>query len=218
MPTLPLAEFVTVWTLLALNIMTPGPNVLNTIVLAIGSGRGAGMGSAMGVGLGIGLWCLGTSLGLAAVFNTFPLLKPVMTVVSVGLLLWFGSRFARQGLHGLAARRTNPDWTPTGKSGVTLRGAFARSMAINASNPKALTTWLAVLSIFPIARATSADIALLCAGACTLSFSIHSIYALAFSTPIAARAYLRAAPVINICVAVFFTGFGLMLLRGVIAG
>ena len=150
MPTLPLAEFVTVWTLLALNIMTPGPNVLNTIVLAIGSGRGAGMGSAMGVGLGIGLWCLGTSLGLAAVFNTFPLLKPVMTVVAVGLLLWFASRYARQGLHGLAARRTNPDWTPTGKSGVTLRGAFARSMAINASNPKALTTWLAVLSISPL--------------------------------------------------------------------
>jgi threonine/homoserine/homoserine lactone efflux protein len=212
---LPLSDFVTVWTILALNIMTPGPNVLNTIVSAIGSGRAAGMGSAIGVGIGIGLWCLGTSLGLSALFVAVPALKPAMTLVAVGLLLWFASRYARQGIEGLRARG---NWQPQGRKGVTLRGAFVRSMAINASNPKALTTWLAVLSIFPIARAGAGDIALLCAGACALSFSIHTIYALLFSTPIAARGYLRAAPVINIAVALFFTGFGLKLAQDTLFG
>jgi threonine/homoserine/homoserine lactone efflux protein len=217
-PHLPWADFLTVWTILAFNIMTPGPNVLNTIVLAIGSGRAAGMGSAMGVGLGIGFWCLGTSLGLATLFAAFPVVKPVMTVVAVGLLLWFASRYARQGIDGLLALRSAEGWRPRGQEGVTMRGAFARSMAINASNPKALTTWIAVLSIFPVARAGAGDIALLCLGACALSFSIHSIYALAFSTPVAARSYLRAAPFINLGVAIFFTGFGLVLLHGALTG
>jgi len=211
---LPLSDFVTVWTLLLMNILTPGPNVLNTIVSAIGSGRAAGMGSAIGVGLGIGLWCLGTSLGLAALFAAIPALKPVMTLLAVGLLLWFASRYARRGIEGLRARG---DWKPQGRSGLTLGGAFVRAMAINASNPKALTTWLAVLSIFPIARAGAADIALLCAGACAMSFTIHTGYALAFSTPVAARAYLRAAPIINLCVATFFTGFGIKLAYDVLA-
>jgi threonine/homoserine/homoserine lactone efflux protein len=101
-----------------------------------------------------------------------------------------------------------------GKAGVGVGGAFLRSLSVNASNPKALTTWVAVLAMFPVARATAADIALLCAGACALSLSIHAGYALAFSTPVAARAYLRAAPVVNAAVAAFFVIFAMRLLFG----
>ena len=53
--TLPLADFLTVWTFLAVNILSPGPNVLNTISAAMSSGRPAGLGSALGVGVGLGL-------------------------------------------------------------------------------------------------------------------------------------------------------------------
>lgn len=85
--TLPLSAFLTVWAFLAVNILSPGPNVINTIASAMGSGRAAGMGSAVGVGLGIGGWCLSMSLGMASLFALWPQAQTALTVVATGLLL-----------------------------------------------------------------------------------------------------------------------------------
>ena len=203
----PASLFLTTWAFVGMNILTPGPNVLNTIALAIGSGRRAGFGAALGVGLGIGMWCLGMSLGLSVAFQHLPWLRPAMTLVACGLLVWFASRYLRNARAGWLARGQPGTAALQGRAGVGMRGAFWRSLSVNASNPKALTTWVAVLAIFPVAQASGADIALLCLGSCLMSFLIHSIYAVAFSTPVAARAYLRAAPAINAGVALFFLAF-----------
>jgi len=202
--TLPWAEFLTVWTILALNIASPGPNVLNTIATAMGSGRAAGMGAALGVGLGIGVWCLGMALGMAAVFVVLPLARGLLTALAIALLLWFAARYLRtawagyrrRGAGGLAERQ-----------GMGLGAGFRRSLAVNLLNPKALTSWLAIVAIFPLARAKGGDIALLCAGACGLSFSIHTVYALAFSAPPAARFYLRHAWIVSGATGLFFLSF-----------
>jgi hypothetical protein len=115
--TLPLGAFLTVWTILALNILSPGPNVLNTITTAMGSGRAAGLASAAAVGLGIGLWCLGMSLGMAAVFAVVPYAQETLTVMAAGLLSgsrrntsaraagWTGREVSLKGVAGLASGR-----------------------------------------------------------------------------------------------------------------
>lgn len=205
--TLPLGAFLTVWTILALNILSPGPNVLNTITTAMGSGRPAGMASAAGVGLGIGAWCLSMSLGMAALFAVVPYAEETLTLIASGLLVWFAAKYLRAGYHGLAGR----DLSLRGVSGLGVKQSFLRSLAVNATNPKALTTWIAILGIFPTAEAGGADIALLTAGACCLSLSIHAVYAALFSTRRAAGFYLRAAPAVNLAVGVFFAGFAVRL-------
>ena len=209
-----LAHFVTVWLFLAANIATPGPNVLNTIALAMGSGRRAGFGSALGVGLGIGLWCLTTSLGFSVAFLRWPGLQMVLTLAACGLLVWFALRYLRAARQGWRWRATGGPPGLEAKGGVGIGGAFLRSLSVNATNPKALTTWVAILAMFPVARAGPGDIALLCAGACLLSLSIHSVYAVVFSTPLAARAYLRAAPAIQTAVGLFFLAFAARLAAG----
>lgn len=213
--TLPWSEFLAVWALLAVNIASPGPNVLTTIAAAIGSGRAAGMGSAAAVGLGIAGWCLGMSLGVAALFAVLPVARTAMTLVAVALLAWFASRYLRAAVAGF---RRGAGRTPPGAAGLTPRGAFLRALAVNAANPKALTTWLAILAIFPVAEARPADIAVLTAGASCLSVGIHAAYATAFSTPLAARAYLRAAPVVNAAVGTVFAAFGASLLISLAPG
>ena len=80
-------------------------------------------------------------------------------------------------------------------------------MSIMLMNPKALTTWLTLTALFPVARAGAGDVAILCLGACVVAGAIHGLYAVAFSTPAAARAFLRAAPWINAAVGLFFGGF-----------
>lgn len=208
---LPWHDFLTVWVFLAANIASPGPNVLTTIALAMGSGRAAGFGSAAGVGLGIGLWCLSMTLGVATVLTVIPGATFALTLTAIGLLLWFAWRYARGAIAGFRQRGVT---VPAHRNGAGFAQGFRRSLAVNALNPKALTSWLAVLAMFPTARATSADIALLCAGACALSFSLHAAYTLAFSTPAALRAYLRAGWVLQGAAAVMFTGFALRLLAG----
>jgi threonine/homoserine/homoserine lactone efflux protein len=203
MPPIPWSDFAAVWMLLALNIATPGPNVLATIAAAIGSGRAAGLGSAAGVGLGIAGWCLGASLGLAALFAAWPGAEAAMTLLAAGLLGWFALRYLRAAHAGWrGGARLLP-----GTASLGPRGAFLRALAVNATNPKALTTWIAILAVFPVARADAGDILMLTAGASLLSLSIHTAYALAFSSPPAMRAYLRAAPAVNAGVGVFFALF-----------
>lgn len=200
-----LSAFLTVWAFLALNIASPGPNVLNTIATAMGAGRRAGMGSAAGVGFGIGLWCLFMSQGMAALFRALPALRVVLTVLAVGLLCTFAARYLRQAWAGWQAGHTSAPARATGA--MSFAQGFRRSLMVNALNPKALTSWIAVLSLFPVHEAGAADIALLCAGACALAFGLHAGYVLLFSTPLAARAYLRHAWALSGAAGLFFAIF-----------
>ena len=209
--TLPLGAFVTVWLFLAANIASPGPNVLNTVALAMGSGRRAGLGSACGVGLGIGVWCLTMVLGVGAALRVVPAAQAVLTAAAVGLLLLFSARYLRAAWRGWRARGMA---VPEGQRGVGFATGFRRALAVVAVNPKALTSWLAVLGMFPVAEARAGDVALLCAGACVLSFSIHGIYMILFSTAPALRFYLRAGWVLQAAAGVLFAGFALRLVAG----
>ncbi|NBE07479.1 LysE family translocator [Paragemmobacter ruber] len=209
--TLPWGEFAAVWLFLAANIATPGPNVLNTVALALGSGRAAGMGSAAGVGLGIGLWCLGMVLGVAAVIGVLPGAQAVLTGAAVVLLSWFAWRYLRAAWRGFRARGMA---LPQGQDGAGFATGFRRALAVNAVNPKALTSWLAVLGMFPLQAAGPGDVAILCAGACVASFAIHGIYVILFSTVGAARLYLRAGWVLQALAGFLFAGFALRLVAG----
>lgn len=202
--TLPLSAFLAVWVFLAVNILSPGPNVINTIATAMGSGRRAGMGSAVGVGLGIGGWCLSMSLGMASLFALWPAAQTWLTLLAMALLLWFSSRYLRAAWSGIRGQ-----WQAAlhRQQGLGFAAGFRRSLLINALNPKALTSWLAILSLFPTARAGAGDIALLTLGACALSFTIHTGYALAFSSPPAARLYLRHGWVFTGAAGLFFLAF-----------
>lgn len=210
--TLPLSAFLTVWTLLALNILAPGPNVLFTITAAMGSGRAAGMATVGAVGAGVGAWCLAMSFGMAAAFRLAPGSKGALTLAAAGLLIWFAVRYARAGLAW-------PDEAGLrGVAGLSARASFLGSLSVNATNPKALTTWIAISGIFPTAIAATGDIAVLTAGVALIAAGIHLCYALAFSTPAAAKFYLRASPIVLLTVAALFALFAIRLAAAAFLG
>ena len=207
------ADFGVVWGFLGLNILTPGPNVMTTIAVSMAGGRVAGLGSACGVALGIGGWCLGMTLGLGAVFAAWPEARPILTVIAIGLLGWFTARFWRAAWAGWSGRRRR---LPEAAPAIGFRAAFLRSLAVNALNPKALTSWIAILALFPLSRAGMADVAILWAGASLLAFAIHMLYALAFSTGPAARLYLRAGWAVSAFAGAVFAVFALRLALGLL--
>jgi threonine/homoserine/homoserine lactone efflux protein len=200
---LPLSSFALVWSIVALNTMTPGPNVVNTIATAMSAGRRAGLGAATGVAIGIALWCLASSLGFATLFTAFPDAAFVMAVVAVGLMTWLALRALGQAWHGYKGARKG---VPQAPAQLGFGKALVRAVMISATNPKVLTTWLSVATLFPVAQAGTADIALLTIVSALIGQVFHSSYATIFSTGPAVRFYLRAGWVIYLVSGIFFAG------------
>lgn len=198
---LPLSNFLLVWSIVALNTTTPGPNVVNTIATAMSAGRRAGLGAAMGVAVGVALWCLASSLGFAAIFATYPAAEQAMAVAAAGLMSWLALRalkFAWRGYRG--AQRG----LPQAPAELSYRAAMGRAVLISATNPKVLTTWLSIATLFPVAKAGMPDVALLAGVSALIGLFFHSTYATLFSTGPMVRFYLRAGWVIYLVSGVFF--------------
>lgn len=204
------SELINVWVVFTLNVLTPGPNVLNTMATSISRGRAHGLAAALAVGLGNLWWAALALIGAAALFNAWPASERLLSGLGGGLLLWFGWRYLRR------ARALYVD-AAAQSLGAALRGglfsAFAQALAIQISNPKALTTWLVLVSLLPRATAAQSDLALFAAGSATIALVGHICYALIFSTPAAVQVYARSAWAILAGVGVFFLGLGASLLK-----
>ena len=205
---LPWGQLTFVWGFFALNVLSPGPNVFNTIGIALGSGRSAGLGAALGVGPGVAMWGVAAVLGISALFAVWPAAQVLLTMAGGVLLLVFGTRYLRRAL----AR--GPERVHARK-GTTPGQAFLATLAVLATNPKALTTWLLILSLFPAGETPPLARVVLVAGMACIATVIHIGYALLFSTKAAAAVYARAAPVIDAAVGLFFLTVGARILAGV---
>ena len=204
---LPWREIVTAWAVFAGNILSPGPNVFNTIAIALGSGRRAALAVVPAIALGVFGWATAAILGAGALFARMPELRTALTALGGGLLVLFAARYLRRAW----------GWSETLGSGriIAPGAAFAATLAILATNPKALTTWLVLVSIFPAGEASGTAAAVMIAGSVALASLGHFAYALAFSTRPAARAFARAGRWITAGVGIFFAVLGVSLLRGV---
>ncbi|SEA98284.1 LysE family translocator [Rubrimonas cliftonensis] len=203
----PWTELLSIWAFFALNVLTPGPNVFNTIGIALGSGRGPALAAAAGVAPGVMLWGTAATLGAATLFALWPAAETALTLLGAGLLLLFGSRYIRRAL------ATGPGAVKA-RAGATPLRAFMATLAVLATNPKALTTWLVILSLFPAAQASTGTLALLVVGMASVGTLMHVGYALLFSTRAAAAVYARAARGVDAAVGLFFMGLGLRLIAG----
>lgn len=191
----------------ALNVLTPGPNVLNTIGTALGSGRTAAYGCAAACAVGVLGWAAAALLGAGALFAAVPELRDGLTAIGALVLIYFAYRYLRRALgRSDAVQRID---------GVTPRGAFSQALLVLATNPKALTTWIALLSIFPQISVSWVSMAAFGLGCAAVAGGGHAVYATVFSTSHAARIYAKASRPVNGLVGVGFTIYAVKLLAGV---
>ncbi|MEM6676513.1 MAG: LysE family transporter [Pseudomonadota bacterium] len=201
---LPWAEMATAWAVFAGNILSPGPNVFNTIAIALGSGRRVALAVVPAIAIGVTIWASAAILGAVVAFHALPWLPLALTALGATLLLIFARRYA------LAALNWHQEGAAEGRL-MTARDAFVLTLGVLAANPKALTTWLILVGIFPAGEATMPAIVIMIIGSAIVASAGHAAYALAFSTRAAAAAYARAGRWITAGVALFFTGLSLTL-------
>lgn len=201
---MPWAEILTAWAVFGANVLSPGPNVFNTIAIALGAGRGVALAVVPAIALGVLGWSAAAIFGAAALFRAVPAVEHGLASLGGGLLLWFALRYAGR------ARA----WSGALGQGrhATARGAFLTTLAVIATNPKALTTWLVLVAIFPAGTASAEAVGVMIAGSVAVASLGHLFYALAFSTRAAARFYARAGRWVLAGVALFFASLGAGLL------
>lgn len=207
---MPLFDLMPALLFLMLNVFIPGPNVLNTIATAMGSGLRAGMACACACGAGLLLWALAVLFGAAALFAALPVAQVALTALGGLLLQYFAFRYLRKSV--------GPETKLTAIHNQPVARAFAQAFMVMMTNPKVLTTWLAVISLFPVIASDVLHITLFTLMAGGASFAGHALFAMLFASRTASRIYLRLYRPINALVGIGFSLYGLKLLAGLLPG
>lgn len=195
---------------LLVGLISPGPALLGLMGVSLDRGRHAGQRFALGIGTGSFSIGLLTLTGLSAVLATY---ADAMTAIRIfgGLyLLWMSYRAFRTAFR--KAPVANGEAVSEATKQITGRGYYLRGLALHLTNPKAILTWIAIISIGFSEGAPLWVGAAIVIGCGLLSTGIHLLYATAFSTAPAISIYRQAANWINGVLGVFFAVVGLRLL------
>ena len=162
--------------------IAPGPNLLATASVSIGTGRHAGLMTAAGIASGVFLWAVLFSAGLGALLSVAPV---TLTILKLG----GGLHLCWLGLRALCRAFAPHQWAAP--SARHARRPFRTGLAVMLTNPKAAMMWIAVsvylaglgisgLAVLPVGAAVAASAML-----------VYGCYAGVFSTGPVTGVYTR---------------------------
>lgn len=191
-----------------LGIASPGPNILAVIGTSMSQGRKSGLSLGLGVALGSFCWAIFTVVGLSALLALYASVLTVIKVFGGCYLLWLAYKSFKS-----ASKSHDIHTTEMSDDGKGVFGYFFRGLFVQMTNPKAALSWIAIISLGLTEGAPFWVEATIVGGTFTLSIIFHSLYALAFSTPVMVRLYSKARRTIQITLGTFFAFAGVKLLH-----
>jgi threonine efflux protein len=175
MPTLSL--LLTVATLWALAVVSPGPNFLITARLAIASSRGAGLRAVSGIAAGTLCWAAAGCFGVRTLFIAAPWMYVLIKIAGALYLIFVGGRLLWMSL----SRKREPSLpVPDGRARLS---PFQIGLLTTLSNPRSAVS---VASIFATAMPAHPSL--------ILSFSVMVLMVMISVSWYAAVACIFAAP------------------------
>jgi amino acid exporter len=190
----------------ALGLLSPGPNILSVIGTSMGAGRKAGVYLALGVSAGTPIWAVATSIGLTGLLAAYAGALVGIKIVGGLYLLWLACKAFRSAASSTEIR------APLSSSNDRPWRHFKRGLTVQMTNPKAILTWIAIMSLGVQEGAPHWVVVAIVLGTTTLSIVGHLLYALAFSTQRMVSAYRRARRWIELALGSFFGFAGVKLL------
>jgi threonine/homoserine/homoserine lactone efflux protein len=200
---IPLLTVAALWTLA---VVTPGPNFLMILRVAIGQFRAAGLRAVAGVGLGTMTWGAAGFFGVHALFAAAPWLYAGLKLFGGAYLIFLGLRLLAQ-----SARKGNGDSERADRprSGLS---AFQLGLVTGLANPKSA---LFVASIFAAAMPSEPPLMLGLAAIAVmvaLSVSWYAAVACLCTTRRLSAAYARGRRWIDRIAGAIFILFGTRLI------
>lgn len=181
---------------------SPGPSNMTIMAVAMQYGRRPALTLAAGVMAGSLSWAALAATGLSAVLATYADALLAIKICGGLYLLYLAWKSGR------AALQAKEKPVMTAPSGALYRRGFL----MHITNPKAIMSWLAVMSLGLQPDSPAFILPAILAGCATLGTLIFGGYAVLFSTAPMVRAYRKARRWIEGSLACMFSYAGLRLL------
>lgn len=199
-------SLITVYATYLLASASPGPSIMAIMGTAMDQGRRPALLLAAGVLLGSITWAGLAGTGLTALLATHPEFLSAVRIAGGCYLLYLAYKAATSACQtgDLSARTSTKPFTPWQQ--------FRQGYFMHLTNPKAVLSWSAILSLALSPERQARDLPLIVGGCFCLGFIVFCGYALAFSTRPASRIYARARRAIQAGLALAFLSAGLSLI------
>lgn len=168
-----------------LAVASPGPSNMMIMAVAMGQGRRAALVLAAGVVTGSLTWALLTAAGLSAVLTRYAHALTAIKIAGGLYLLYLACRCARAAL----ARTPGTQGPAAAASRLSAAALYRRGLLMHLSNPKAILTWIALMSVGLQAGQPRGVLSALIAGCAAIALAVFGGYAILFSTGPAVQAY-----------------------------
>lgn len=190
---------------------SPGPSNMAIMGTAMRDGRLPALVLAAGVITGSFFWAILAATGLSAVLTTYAEALLVIRIVGGAYLLYLAFQTGRSALKpGPDVAMTDPQRQPPG-----LGRLYRRGLLMHIGNPKAVLSWMAVMSLGLGQDASGAILPVIIAGCAFLGVIVFGGYGILFSTAPMIALYTRLRRRIEATFSALFAlaGFKLLLSR-----
>ena len=201
-----LPQLMVAWGAYIIATASPGPAVVAIISTAISHGRNAGLALAFGVLTGSYTWAMLAAAGLSALIRTYGNALFVLKIAGGLYLLWLAFKALKA-----AMRKETEAVVPLDRQPPSLRRLYLKGLGIHLTNPKAIFSWLTLVSLGTPQDAPQV-MPVLIGGCMLLGISIFMGVALLFSIEPVHRGYKKSRRWIEGAMAGFFAFAGLKLL------
>ena len=181
-------------------IASPGPALLMATHTSASRGRAAGVAAGVGLGLMAAAWTLMALLGLAVVFELFPVVYIGAKIAGGAYLLFLAYKMWRNASAPINARIP------------PARHAFRQGFLVNLLNPKSVLFAAAVLvAVFP-AGISVAESFVIVVNHFLVEVAFYSTLAFCMSTPAVSKRYMQAKGYIDRGAAIVLGALGIRLI------
>lgn len=187
---------------------SPGPATLAVSMVSAASGRKHGMIFGAGLAFGLAFWGVIAATGIGAILEASTHLLIALKVAGGLYLLWLAYGSARTAMR-VAPEKLGQD-TRVRPSEKRL---FAKGLALNLSNPKAVFAWMAALSVGLGADDGLVSVVVATLGCALIGLCIYAVYAAAFSISVVMNGYIKLRRWIEGMVSALFAIAGIALIR-----
>lgn len=198
-------NIVLAWTALFLVAISPGPSVMAIMGISMASGRRAGFVFTTGCMTGAATWAVLAGLGLSVWLTSFANGIVILKVLGGLYLIWMAYKSFRSALAADRKLADNP-------KSVIRKNLFSRGLALHLTNPKAILSWAAVITLSQSETGSTAVLVFTLVGCLIITFAIHYTYAALFASRAAMTAYAKARRWIEGVLAMVFGYAGIRLL------
>lgn len=181
------SQFALVYGTYLIATASPGPSNMAIMTTAMRDGRLPALVLAAGVITGSLFWACLTATGLSAVLTTYVWALVVIKIIGGVYLLYLAYRTGRSALKPVS------DFTPknAGHAVPRYRALYRQGVLMHISNPKAILSWIAIMSLGFQADAPAGMLPAIVGGCAILGIIVFGGYALLFSTAAMGRLYAR---------------------------